>query len=127
MFSGVGGRLFRRQHGGRALRIPLAHYHTGDQQRGAGLRASAPNFLFLGLVCTAAIIALQTWGQSHSTANEAAVIYSFEPAAAAFFAFFWLAESMTARGWLGGALLIASMIVSQWNAAPRPAAALAPE
>ena len=45
----------------------------------------------------------------------------------AFFAFCWLAESMTARGWCGGALLIAGMIVSQWNAAPRPAAALAPE
>ena len=45
----------------------------------------------------------------------------------AFFAFFWLAESMTARGWFGGALLIAGMIVSQWNAAPRLAAALAPE
>jgi drug/metabolite transporter (DMT)-like permease len=87
----------------------------------------AVNLLYLGVVATAAIISLQSWGQARASANEAAVIYSFEPAAAAFFAFFWLGETMTARGWVGGALLIAGMIVSQWNAAPRPAAALAPE
>jgi drug/metabolite transporter (DMT)-like permease len=55
------------------------------------------------------------------------VIYAFEPAAAAFFAFFWLGETMTGRGWLGAILLISGMIVSQWNAERRPAAALAPE
>ena len=86
-----------------------------------------PSIVYLGLVATAAIISLQTWGQSHSSANEAAVVYAFEPAAAAFFAFFWLGETMTARGWIGAALLISGMIVSQWNSAPRPSAALAPE
>jgi drug/metabolite transporter (DMT)-like permease len=93
-----------------------------------GLGQYAVNFLYLGVVATAAIISLQSWGQAHASANEAAVIYSFEPAAAAFFAYFWLGETMTERGWFGAALLIAGMIVSQWNAAaPRPAAALAPE
>ncbi|QYF95506.1 DMT family transporter [Massilia sp. PAMC28688] len=86
-----------------------------------------PSIVYLGLVATAAIISLQTWGQSHSSANEAAVVYAFEPAAAAFFAFFWLGETMTARGWIGAALLISGMIVSQWNSVPRHAAALAPE
>jgi drug/metabolite transporter (DMT)-like permease len=85
------------------------------------------NFVYLGTVCTAAIIALQTWGQKRASANEAAVIYAFEPAAAAFFAFFWLGESMTMRGWAGAALLISGMIVSQWNTDSRPAAKLAPE
>jgi hypothetical protein len=68
---------------------------------------------------TAAIISLQTWGQSRTTANEAAVVYAFEPAAAAFFGYFWLGEAMTARGWLGG-LLISGMIVSQWNSEAGP-------
>jgi drug/metabolite transporter (DMT)-like permease len=94
---------------------------------GKGVGLYALNLLYLGVVATAAIISLQSWGQARASANEAAVMYSFEPAAAAFFAFFWLGETMTARGWLGGALLIAGMIVSQWNGAPRPAAALAPE
>ena len=85
------------------------------------------NFLYLGVIATAAIISLQTWGQSRTTANEAAVVYAFEPAAAAFFGFLWLGEEMTGRGWLGGLLLISGMIVSQWNSERRPAAALAPE
>ena len=94
---------------------------------GQGLGLYAWNFLYLGVVATAAIISLQTWGQAHSTANEAAVIYAFEPAAAAFFAFFWLGETMTGRGWLGAILLISGMIVSQWNSGQRPPASLAPE
>lgn len=85
------------------------------------------NFAYLGVIATAAIISLQTWGQSRTTANEAAVVYAFEPAAAAFFGYFWLGEAMTPRGWLGGLLLISGMIVSQWNSEKRPAAALAPE
>ncbi|MDC8759433.1 DMT family transporter [Janthinobacterium fluminis] len=93
---------------------------------GGGVRAYAANFLYLGVLCTAGIIALQTWGQRHSTANEAAVIYAFEPGAAAFFAYFWLGEVMTGQAWVGAALLISGMIVSQWNS-ERPAAALVPE
>ncbi|MES2901327.1 MAG: DMT family transporter [Pseudomonadota bacterium] len=93
----------------------------------AALNSGLVSIVYLGLLATAAIISLQTWGQSHSTANEAAVIYAFEPAAAAFFAFFWLGETMTGRGWIGAALLISGMIVSQWNSAPRPAGALVPE
>ncbi|MBD8530926.1 MULTISPECIES: DMT family transporter [unclassified Massilia] len=85
------------------------------------------NLAYLGVVATAAIISLQTWGQSRTTANEAAVVYAFEPAAAAFFGYLWLGEAMTGRGWLGGLLLISGMIVSQWNSERRPAAALAPE
>ena len=86
-----------------------------------------PNFAYLGVLCTAAIISLQAWGQSRTSANEAAVIYAFEPGAAAVFGYVWLGETMTARGWLGAGLLISGMIVSQWNAEARPAAALAPE
>ncbi|WP_426177314.1 DMT family transporter [Massilia sp. TWR1-2-2] len=102
----------------------FANYWTYIAQ---GIGQHAINLAYLGVVATAAIISLQGWGQARSTANEAAVIYAFEPAAAAFFAFFWLGETLTARGWMGAVLLIAGMIVSQWNAAPRPAASLAPE
>jgi drug/metabolite transporter (DMT)-like permease len=84
------------------------------------------NFAYLGVVATAAIISLQSWGQSRTSANEAAVVYAFEPGAAAVFAYAWLGEALTGRGWLGAALLISGMIVSQWNS-ERPAGALAPE
>lgn len=85
------------------------------------------NVLYLGLVATAAIISLQTWGQSHATANEAAVIYAFEPGAAAIFGYFWLGETLGPMQLLGAALLISGMIVSQWNTPERPASALVPE
>lgn len=75
----------------------------------------ALNFLYLGVICTAAIISLQSWGQRHTSANEAAVIYAFEPAAAALFAYFMLGEIMTPMAWAGAVLLISGMIVSQWN------------
>jgi drug/metabolite transporter (DMT)-like permease len=94
---------------------------------GHGLTRYGLNFAYLGLLCTAAIISMQTWGQARTSANEAAVIYAFEPGAAAFFAYVWLGEAMGSRGWLGAILLISGMIVSQWNAESRPAAALAPE
>jgi drug/metabolite transporter (DMT)-like permease len=92
----------------------------------ATLAGFIPNFLYLGVLCTAAIISLQSWGQSRTNANEAAVIYAFEPAAAALFAYFMLGEIMTPMAWAGAALLISGMIVSQWNT-ERPAASLAPE
>ena len=91
-----------------------------------GLQMYGLNLVYLGVVATAAIISLQTWGQSHSSANEAAVIYAFEPGCAAIFGYFWLGETMAWTGLAGAALLISGMIVSQWST-ERPSAALAPE
>jgi drug/metabolite transporter (DMT)-like permease len=91
-----------------------------------GLQIYSVNLIYLGVIATAAIISLQTWGQSHSSANEAAVIYAFEPGCAAIFAYFWLGETLAWNGLLGAGLLISGMIVSQWST-ERPATALAPE
>ena len=95
---------------------------------GKGFGQYAVNLLYLGVVATAAIISLQSWGQARASANEAAVIYSFEPAAAAFFAYFWLGETMT-RARLDRRRAADRRHDRQPMecAAPRPAAALAPE
>ncbi|MES2319815.1 MAG: DMT family transporter [Pseudomonadota bacterium] len=106
--------------------VPMAGGDTYWVNIFVSLKGGLYNIVYLGGFCTAAIISLQSWGQRHSTANEAAVIYAFEPAAAAVFGFFWLGETMTGRGWIGAALLISGMIVSQWNT-ERPAGALVPE
>ncbi|WP_051566869.1 DMT family transporter [Herminiimonas sp. CN] len=79
------------------------------------LHQHAPNLLYLGIVATAAIIALQAWGQRHTSANEAAVTYAFEPACAAIAAYFWIGETMGWGGAIGGVLLIAGIIASQWS------------
>lgn len=80
-----------------------------------GIRTHLANLLYLGVFATAGIISLQTWGQRHSSANEAAVIYAFEPACAAIAAYFWLSETMAWRGVVGAILMICGMIVSQWS------------
>lgn len=80
-----------------------------------GVVANWINFAYLGLICTAAIISLQTWGQHRASANEAAVIYAFEPACAAIAAYFWLNEKMGPTAIVGALLMIVGMIVSQWN------------
>jgi drug/metabolite transporter (DMT)-like permease len=112
--------------------VPLGQADAGHElgsylaYQWKGLQIYAVNLVYLSVVATAAIISLQTWGQSHSSANEAAVIYAFEPGCAAIFAYFWLGETLGWNGLLGAALLISGMIVSQWSST-RPAAALVPE
>jgi drug/metabolite transporter (DMT)-like permease len=101
----------------------LANYLTYIMD---GVRLHFYNLAYLGVIATAAIISLQTWGQRHSNANEAAVIYAFEPACAAIAAFFWVGEAMTVWGMCGAVLLISGMIVSQWNAA-EPKVLLVPD
>ncbi|MTW01343.1 DMT family transporter [Pseudoduganella ginsengisoli] len=91
-----------------------------------GLQLYQANLLYLGVVATAAIISLQTWGQSHSTANEAAVMYAFEPGCAAIFGYIWLGETLAWSGMLGAVLMISGMIASQWSTS-RPPTVLAPE
>jgi drug/metabolite transporter (DMT)-like permease len=91
-----------------------------------GLGLYGWNLAYLGLVATAAIISLQTWGQGHTSANEAAIIYAFEPGCAAIAAYFWVGESMTPLALFGAALLIFGMIVSQWQSTS-PQASLVPE
>lgn len=103
-----------------------AHWDSYWRTLGAGLAQYSSNLIYLAVVATAAIISLQTWGQSHSSANEAAVIYAFEPGCAAIFAYFWLGETLSWNGLLGAVLLISGMIVSQWST-ERPSSALAPE
>lgn len=80
-----------------------------------GVRMHGWNLAYLGVIATAAIIALQTWGQGHTSANEAAIIYSFEPGCAAIAGYFWVGETMTPLALLGALLLIIGMIVSQWQ------------
>jgi drug/metabolite transporter (DMT)-like permease len=85
------------------------------EQIAAAVKKHAVNLAYLGALATAAIIALQTWGQRRTSANEAASIYALEPAAAAIFSAVWLGESLTGRACIGAVLLFVGMIVCQWQ------------
>jgi drug/metabolite transporter (DMT)-like permease len=69
--------------------------------------------LYLGAVASAATFFLQALAQSHVSAEQAAIIYAMEPVFAAAFGWWYINEQMTPLALLGGALVIAAVIVSQ--------------
>ncbi len=70
--------------------------------------------LYLGLICSACSLILQTWAQARASAVQAALIYALEPFFAALFAAWWLHEAFGPRAIAGGVLIVIAMIVSQW-------------
>lgn len=76
--------------------------------------------LFLGAVASAATFFLQAMAQSHVSAPQAAIIYAMEPVFAAAFGWWYINEQMTPMALLGGALVIAAVILSQRAQPPTP-------
>ncbi|MGH8377674.1 MAG: DMT family transporter, partial [Gammaproteobacteria bacterium] len=74
-----------------------------------------PSLLYLGLVASAGMLFLQAVGQRHVSAEKAAVIYAMEPVFAALFGWLWLHEILGLRGFVGGAMVIAAVILGEWR------------
>lgn len=82
------------------------------------LEAIATNFTnLIPIVYLALVTAATTWlpaiAQNSVSAQETAIIYTFEPAVAAVFSFWLLGEKLGVRGWLGAVMVLAAMILSQ--------------
>ena len=81
---------------------------------------------FTGLWMTAGAFFVQNWGQRHTTAVRAALIYTLEPVAAAVFSHFYGGESLSKADLLGGGLIVLGVIagelggVLERRAGPRP-------
>lgn len=73
------------------------------------------SLLYLGSVATAGTVVMQTFGQRDVDAAQAAVIYALEPVFAVVFSYLWLGESVGPRGWIGGALVVAATLISQYS------------
>jgi drug/metabolite transporter (DMT)-like permease len=69
------------------------------------------SLLYMAVVSGALGLAGQTWAQSHLAATRSAIIMSMEPVFAAFFAVLLGGEGLTARMLVGGALVLAAMLV----------------
>ncbi len=85
------------------------------------LARAAPHWLalsYLGVIATAAVLFLQALGQRAVTADKSAVIFAMEPVFAALAAWLWLGESLTGRAALGGALVLAAVILSELKSVP---------
>ncbi|WP_447977414.1 DMT family transporter [Candidatus Nitrospira bockiana] len=78
--------------------------------------AFAPtSVLVLGLTVTGILatgaFAVQIWAQQVLPAQRVALIFSLEPACAAWLAWYFLGEQMEMRGWIGSALILAAVIL----------------
>jgi drug/metabolite transporter (DMT)-like permease len=69
--------------------------------------------VYLALFATALVAVLQTVAQRVVQAHVAALIFLLEPVFAAIFAFFLLGERLGLLGWIGGALVVVAMVISE--------------
>jgi drug/metabolite transporter (DMT)-like permease len=67
--------------------------------------------LYMAVFPAALALLGQTWAQAHLSATRTAIVMSMEPVFAAFFAVLLGGESLTARMLVGGALVLAAMLV----------------
>jgi drug/metabolite transporter (DMT)-like permease len=69
------------------------------------------SMFYMALIAGAAAMLGQTWAQAHLAPTRTAIIMSMEPVFAALFAVLLGGESATARMLLGGALVLAAMLI----------------
>ena len=69
------------------------------------------SMVYMALIAGAAAMLGQTWAQAHLPPTRTAIIMSMEPVFAAFFAVLLGGESATSRMLLGGALVLAAMLI----------------
>ncbi|WP_238694465.1 DMT family transporter [Nocardioides daphniae] len=78
------------------------------------------SMLYMALVAGAAALFVQTWAQAHLPPTRCAIIMSMEPVFAAAFAVALGGESLTSRLLVGGALVLAAMLVVELVGQRRP-------
>lgn len=66
--------------------------------------------LFLGIFCSGICFVIQTVEQQFTSASHASLIFTLEPVFSAVFAYVLLSERLSVRGYLGAALMLASLI-----------------
>ena len=67
--------------------------------------------LYMSVFAAALALAGQTWAQAHLPPTRTAIIMSMEPVFAAFFAVLLGGEDLTGRMFVGGAMVLAAMLV----------------
>ena len=73
-----------------------------------------------GLFATALAFAVQMWGQRETSGTHVALIFTAEPVFAAIFARLIQQERLGAHGLIGGALIVAAILLSEIGARPHP-------
>jgi drug/metabolite transporter (DMT)-like permease len=69
--------------------------------------------IYLGLVATALVFALQLKLQRYTTSTHTALIFALEPVFAALFSWLWIGEVITGAILVGGALMLVGVMVAE--------------
>ncbi len=77
--------------------------------------------VFLAAVGTTGTFLFQTWAQGQMSATHAAIIFTLEPVVTALTAAAFLGERLGSRGWAGGVLVLAGIVVSELRLRSSPA------
>ncbi len=93
------------------LTILALPFNTIEWPRLSLLNVSA--LFYLALFGTVYTYVMQTKMQRHTTTARTALIFSMEPVFAALFAFIIADEQLTTTGWMGGVLIVISMIIAE--------------
>jgi drug/metabolite transporter (DMT)-like permease len=75
--------------------------------------SAAPEILFAGVFAGGIAFTLQTIGQQHTTAPQAAIFLSAEALFAAFFGVYLMGDSLAPIAWLGCALIFAAILAAE--------------
>jgi drug/metabolite transporter (DMT)-like permease len=84
-------------------------------------REVVPALLITGLVVSGGAFLLQVWSQTVIGPSRTAIILALEPAFAAAFAAWLLAERLDTRGWIGAGLILAGIYLVLANTGDRDA------
>jgi drug/metabolite transporter (DMT)-like permease len=71
--------------------------------------------LSLSILCTAVGYIVQTTAQQYTSATHAGLILSLEPVFSALFAYLFLRELLAPRGYVGGAILVAGVLIAEFS------------
>lgn len=77
--------------------------------------------LGLALICSAFGFVAQPMAQKYTTPEHTGLLFSLEPLFSALFAFLFLQETLSAKGYFGAALMMAGVLVA--SASPEKKAA----
>jgi len=69
--------------------------------------------ILLSIFCTAMAFIMQSFAQRYTTPTHTGIIFAMEPVFAAFFSFLILGEILQVRGYIGAALMVASIIIME--------------
>ena len=69
--------------------------------------------LYTAVFATSLALLIQNYAQRYVDPTRAAIIYSMEPASAALFSYVILGETLSLRGFLGAALIMVAILVSE--------------